>query len=99
VGLQSTTTGKATQARRTGLVATSLRLNFSRSKKDKAPDIPRRGGGRDSVSRCIPKLAGRCQAQMLLSGTLEREGPSKLADTKPSSSHGKLRAGSATLTG
>lgn len=96
MGLQSTATGKATQVRRTGLVATSLRLDFSQPKKEKASDISRRGGGRDAAlaaSWCIPKLTGLWQTQMLLLGILEREGSRELTEAKPSSSHGKLRAG------
>ena len=61
MGLQSTATGKVTQARRTGPVATSLRLDFSQPKKEKVPDIPRRGGGRDAAlcSVLVHPEAGR----------------------------------------
>lgn len=95
MGLQSTATGKATQARRTGLVATSLRLDFSQPKKEKAPDIPRRG--EEGMWPCaaswhIPKLAGLWQTRMLLSGILERDGPCELTEAKLRPSHGKPRA-------
>lgn len=92
MGPESTAPGKATQAR-TGLVATSLTLDFSQPKKEKEPDIPRRGGGRDAASWSIPKLAGLWKMQMLLLVILERERSRELTKAKPNLSHSKLRAG------
>lgn len=61
MGLQSTATGKAAQVRRTGLVAMSLRLDFSQPKKGKLSDIPSRAGERDAVlcSILVQPEAGR----------------------------------------